>query len=298
MAGTPPPAHRAGGRNPGRDMDGDGASWGERSYGSGLTESPVGPVRVAGLSLQARGRLGRAGHAPASATSSSWPRPPCSSSPRSGDQVPLPDPRLGMPPLARHLTVRPQPAVNDRLVRLHSQPRPPRVLLARRRHRRRQRLAHRAPMPPIALRELPDRQPLTTPVPANPLEQLHPRPRHRRPPRRPSGRGRSQSRWGQKSRPTEGPPGAGSGDHTHRLTAARVTGYAGPAHLHGSVRSYERDRQPGETDNPRTRGLRPDADTAQGSADGCGKVTSRRVARGPIPVSMRRSCRRRLPGGR
>jgi hypothetical protein len=107
-----------------------------------------------------------------------------------------------------------------------------------------------------------------------------------------------------------------------RLAAARVTGYAGPrrlapstsgpvavgghrlpgpALLHGSVRSYERDRQPGETDNPKYLGAPPRPryrSKIRESADACGKVTSRRVARGPIPVSMCRSCRRRLPGGR
>jgi hypothetical protein len=59
--------------------------------------------------------------------------------------------------------------------------------------------------------------------------------------------------------------------------------------------------QPGETDNPKNPGAPPRPryrSKIRESADACGKVTSRRVARGPIPESMCRSCRRRSPGGR
>jgi hypothetical protein len=56
-----------------------------------------------------------------------------------------------MPLLARQLLIGDQPAVHDRGVRLDRRLRPPRVLLARRRQRRRQGLAHRAPMHPMSL---------------------------------------------------------------------------------------------------------------------------------------------------
>ena len=86
---------------------------------------------------------------------------------------PLPHPPSGVTLLARRLPVRQQPAVDHRHPRIQRRPGPRRVLLARRRNRGLQRLPHRAPMHPMPLSQLPDRQLLQPPIPPDLLEQLH-----------------------------------------------------------------------------------------------------------------------------
>ncbi len=79
--------------------------------------------------------------------------------------------------LARRVEILAQHRVDQRLRRIKLR-RPPHRRLPRRRHRRLQRLPHRPPTHMMTACQLPDRQPLTLMIPANPLEQLHPRPRH------------------------------------------------------------------------------------------------------------------------
>jgi hypothetical protein len=91
---------------------------------------------------------------------------------------PLPDPPGRMPLLARHVLVGQQPAINHLRIRVDRRPRPLRIGLPRRRHRRVQRLPHRPPVHMVPAGQLPDRG---TPGPAvfpDLLEQFHSRPRH------------------------------------------------------------------------------------------------------------------------
>ena len=94
-----------------------------------------------------------------------------------GDQ-PLPHPTRGMALLARHLLITQQPGIDHLDIRIDRRPRPARVCLPRRRDRRDQRLAHRAPMHPMPLSQLADRQLLNPPVTPDLFEQFHLRPCH------------------------------------------------------------------------------------------------------------------------
>jgi hypothetical protein len=100
-----------------------------------------------------------------------------------GDQL-LPDPPGRMPLLTRHLAVGDQPAVDDLRVLIDRWPPSRRIRPARRRGRIRQRLPHGAPMQAMPLGQLADRELLDPLVSSDLLEQLHPGPRHLRPPRR------------------------------------------------------------------------------------------------------------------
>src|SRR5581483_5913273 len=93
----------------------------------------------------------------------------------------LPNPSSGMPLLTRHSLISNQPLID------HPHPRPDRrrrtwIRLAWRRHRRRQRLPHRAPMHPVPIRQRPNRQLLPATIPPDHLEQLHPSSHRLRPP--------------------------------------------------------------------------------------------------------------------
>jgi hypothetical protein len=76
--------------------------------------------------------------------------------------------------LARRVLVLDQPVPDDLLVRAQHRRRPHRRL-ARRRHRVRQRLTHRAAVHPMPASQLPDRQPFVPAVPPDTFELLHPR---------------------------------------------------------------------------------------------------------------------------
>ena len=94
---------------------------------------------------------------------------------------PLPNPPGRVTLLTRCRLIGDQPLVNHPHIRAH-QPWPPRILLARRRHRASQRLPDRAPMRPMTHSQLPDRHlrikpPITTDV----LIQPHFEPGHLRP---------------------------------------------------------------------------------------------------------------------
>jgi len=115
-----------------------------------------------------------------------------------GDQ-PLPHPPGSMPLLPRHALVRHQPPVDDLRIRANRRARPRRINLPRRRHRARQRLAHRPPVHVMLCSQLPYRQPASPLVPPDLLKQLHPRPRHPRPPRRQQRR-ENQNQGGAKIR--------------------------------------------------------------------------------------------------
>jgi len=89
-----------------------------------------------------------------------------------GDQ-PLPDPPSSVSLLLRGLLVRDQPAIDDLPPRIDRRPRPRRIHLPRWRHRRGERLTHRAAVHPVSVRELTDRHLLVPPITADLLEQPH-----------------------------------------------------------------------------------------------------------------------------
>ena len=78
--------------------------------------------------------------------------------------------------LFRNVAIIKQPTTPNVGIRLDRRPSSRRVLLTRWRQRRRQRLAHRAPMNTVTLGPLPNRQTLDPSIPADRLEKLHARP--------------------------------------------------------------------------------------------------------------------------
>jgi hypothetical protein len=75
--------------------------------------------------------------------------------------------------LLRHILIADQPSVDDRGIRVDRPTWAGRVLLARGRHRRGERLTDRPPMHPMPLGQLPDRQPLDPSIPPYLLKDFH-----------------------------------------------------------------------------------------------------------------------------
>ena len=84
------------------------------------------------------------------------------------------DPPRSMTLLLRRIQITAQHGIDRRLERLQPR-RYPRSGLAGRRHRRGQRLTHRAPMHPVLVGQPPNREPLDPVITPDRLELLHPR---------------------------------------------------------------------------------------------------------------------------
>ena len=86
---------------------------------------------------------------------------------------PLPDPLRGMTLLARRVPVRVKPGVDQLPIRPQLRCGATGRPSLRWRHRHDQRLTHRPPVNTMTLRQRPDRQALSVPVPSDLLERLH-----------------------------------------------------------------------------------------------------------------------------
>ena len=121
--------------------------------------------------------------------------------------------------------------VKDHLpIRINSRPRPLRIALPRRRYRAGHRLPHRPPMHMMPVSQLPDRRSARSPVPPDLLEQLHPRPRHPRPPRRQQRR-EDQNQGGAKIRDDTPPTTERKSPPRRGQNSRRKPGQPGPVQV-------------------------------------------------------------------
>lgn len=98
-----------------------------------------------------------------------------------GDQA-LPDAPRRVALLARRIAIGQQPRVDHTAIRAKLRRRPLHRRALDERHRRHERLPHRAAMHPVALGQRPDRQPLAIAIAPDLLERLHPGTHPFRPP--------------------------------------------------------------------------------------------------------------------